>query len=126
MAIKYCNGKKYNTETAMCIGTKSDSFFSESLYRKKSGEYFLCFVGVENSGFSDRLIIHPIDYETAQKWAKSNLKYEDYSKNFMLIDTKKISVQLDSVSAENFERYKRINNLGTTEAVRKILHELVF
>lgn len=124
MAIKYCNGKKYNTETAICIGTKSDSFFSESLYRKKSGEYFLGFVTAENSGISSKLIIHPISYDTAQRWAKLNLDYEAYSKNFVVNDTKKISVQLDSTSAEIFEKYKRLNNLGTSEAVRKIIHEL--
>lgn len=129
MAIKYHNGKKYNTDTAMCIGAKpliQESCFVEKLFRKKSGEYFLVCEGTKNSVFSDKLIIKPLVYDEAEKWAKNNLPNDIYKKNFLSVDATKISVQLDKITAEKFELYKRINNLGTTEAVKKIFNELAF
>lgn len=94
---KIINGKMYNTETAKELGYKDNGYNGndfnwccETLYQKRTGEYFLlgeggpmspyaaCH-GNETSGSSE---IIPISEKEAKEWAEQNLTAEEYIKAF--------------------------------------------
>lgn len=91
------NGKKYDTETAVSIHTIEFNFnygnftyYSEALYRKKTGEFFLYgewgaltkYAELEAGGLKDGRQIIPLTEEQAKAWAEENLSVDDYEKTF--------------------------------------------
>lgn len=68
---KVIRGRLYDTETAKSIGSASDT--GETLYRKRTGEYFL------TSG--DR-IIKPLAYTEAKEWAENALDGDEWFAEF--------------------------------------------
>lgn len=95
---KVINGALYNTETAQELGNiepagynRSDfSYFCETLYRTKSGKYFLHGEGHGNSrygewhgntgGWGEQ--IRPYTPEEARAWAEKHLTAEEYAGAF--------------------------------------------
>lgn len=84
---KIIDGKLYDTTTAEKIACcyeelpTAPNFLQETLYRKKTGEFFLHGEGGPSlwSGF-DKII--PLSYETAQKWAQEKIDSEKYKEIF--------------------------------------------
>ena len=91
---KVINGKVYDTDTAKKCGdwdngyyTNDFHFCAETLYQKKTGEFFLHGDGNANSKYSrscgqnewcgDEKII-PMAYDQAQKWAEEHLTGDEY------------------------------------------------
>lgn len=99
---KIIDGKVYDTETAECVGNwdngkyTSDLFLEEeSLYRKRTGEFFLYGSGGAHSKYAvscgsnnwtggEKII--PLDYESAQKWAEEHLSADEYEKIFDIVE----------------------------------------
>ena len=95
---KIINGKKYSTETAKLIATHSNNlmandfqFFAETLYLKKTGEYFLFGEGhgmseygemKGNGGMGWGEIIKPFSENSAKNWAEKNLSGEEFEEIF--------------------------------------------
>lgn len=95
---KVINGKLYNTETARRCGEyepnpyRSDfSWFCETLYLKKTGEFFLHGDGNAASPYSKSCgqnewsgseEIKPLTYDEAQKWAEEHLDGDAYIEIF--------------------------------------------
>ena len=94
---KIINGKRYDTETAMFCGSDSYSnrmelsWWEETLYQKKTGEFFLYGEGGPMSRYAEttgqnswsggeRLM--PLSLSTAQKWAEEHLTADEYEKIF--------------------------------------------
>lgn len=94
---KIINGKLYNTETAVDFGRYWNGFSTrdfkcvyETLYRKKTGEYFLHGEGgamttyAENvgdmRGWGERII--PMTYDEAREWAEQKLDADEYESIF--------------------------------------------
>lgn len=90
---KIISKKKYNTETATEIGSWSSdaavsdfSWYRETLYRKRNGEYFLHGEGHAASPYRRRSGgmwapgegITPIGVEEAREWAEEHLDAEAY------------------------------------------------
>lgn len=95
---KIIHNKVYDTEKAQFLGEyapnlyRSDfSYFSETLYRKKTGEFFLHGEGNAASKYSrscgqnewcgDEKIV-PLTYEDAQAWAEEHLDGDEYIEIF--------------------------------------------
>lgn len=95
---KIINGKKYNTETAKEIARSESNYFPsdfywyrETLYQKKTGEYFLHGGGNAMSKYSlsvggngrvgDERII-PLSEEEAIEFAEKNLDVDEFEKIF--------------------------------------------
>lgn len=94
---KVINGSLYDTETAKLLGEDSYSnprdfaHWRESLYRTKSGKYFLHGEGgamtkyavcvAQNEWSSGEKII-PLDLDSAQKWAEEHLDGDEYVRAF--------------------------------------------
>lgn len=95
---KIIEGKLYNTETAILIGSTSNNvskldfkYFEEDLYRTKKGAWFLAGKGgplsnyatpVEGGGWTGGENIIPISEEAAKDWVEKHLSTEDYLELF--------------------------------------------
>ena len=94
---KIIKGKKYDTETAKLVGSASYSYpgdfqhWVETLYLKKTGEFFLHGVGGALSKYSQSAggntvtggeAIIPLSPEEAKAWAEKHLEVEEYEKIF--------------------------------------------
>lgn len=94
---KIIDGKRYDTETAREIG--SDEFpgsrtdfhyWCETLYQKKTGEFFIFGEGHGLSRYAERYVdgwgwgekIIPISYDEAREWVEKHLDAEDYEELF--------------------------------------------
>lgn len=120
---KIIKGKMYDTDTAKAVGEHEESYPSEfdyvceTLYRKKTGEYFIhgegnaasryaksC--GQSNWGPGQRIM--PITYERARQWAEDNLEAEDYEAEFGEVAEDDSQVQLSCmVSAQAMALIRR-------------------
>ena len=121
---KIINHKVYDTETAKELGSYSNggswrdfSHYEETLYRKKTGEFFLHGEGgpmtryaetVGQNEWSGGEKIMPMDYSEAQKWAEKHLDADEYEAIFgeIVEDATKQMVTI-SVSASKWESAKR-------------------
>lgn len=94
---KIIGGRRYNTDTAKYIGSAQSNcgvtdfkYFEESLYLKKTGEFFLHGKGgpaskyakeFDGSMWGDEKII-PISLEEARAWGEKYLSPDEYEEVF--------------------------------------------
>lgn len=98
---KIINGKRYDTETAKEVACDSYlyprdfHYWSETLYRKNTGEYFLHGEGgpmsryAESTGqnqWSGGEKIIPLSIEAAQAWAEEHLDANEYEEIFGTVE----------------------------------------
>ena len=98
---KIINGKRYDTSTARLIGNAGYSYpgdfeyWSESLYIKKTGEFFLYGEGGARSKYSHRIgqnlwsggeAIRPLTLREAREWAERYLDAEEYEQVFGVVE----------------------------------------
>ena len=95
---KIINGKMYNTETAKEIKTISHGdgprdfrYYEETLFRKRTGEYFLAGEGgpmtkyaraVGQNGMRGGEGVIPLTYEEALAWAEREMDADEYEDEF--------------------------------------------
>ena len=115
---KIINGKRYNTDTATLIGSTGHGYpgdleyWTEELYRKKTGEFFLYGEGGPMSKYSRRIgdnewsggeEIRPLSLKEAQEWAEEHLNAEEYEQVFGKIEENKSQISTwiaDSVKVD--------------------------
>lgn len=99
---KIINGKKYDTDTATKLGSFDNGYFGsdldyleETLYRKKTGEFFLYGEGGARTKYSVRCSsnsycggcdITPLSNSKAKAWAEENLTSDEYEAIFGLVE----------------------------------------
>ena len=90
------DGKRYDTSTAEEIATATHgykrefSYYEETLYCKRTGEYFLYGYGHGDSKYAKQVLgswgpgedVIPMTYEQARQWAERNLDAEEYEREF--------------------------------------------
>lgn len=90
------DGKRYDTSTAEEIATATHgyrrefSYYEETLYCKRTGEYFLYGYGHGASRYAEQVLgawgpgedIIPMTYEQARQWAERNLEADEYEREF--------------------------------------------
>ena len=121
---KIINNKVYDTATATWIGLSDNgyecnalSYSGETLYRKRTGEYFLhgeggpltsyaVRTGSNNWSGSER--ITPISYYAARQWAVEHLSAEAYETEFGEVteDDSQVTITL-SLRADTAEALRR-------------------
>lgn len=86
---KVIKGKLYDTETAKLVGeydngkfTNDFGYYSEDLYQKRTGEFFICGIGGAFTKYDGVETITPVSYEDAQRWAEEHLDGDDYIEIF--------------------------------------------
>ena len=129
---KIINGKVYDTDTARELGSwanmadrRNFSQFEETLYRKKTGEFFLCGEGgpmtkyaqaVGQNEWSGGSRIMPLDFSEARQWAEEHLDADEYESIFGEVSEDGSRVQvcysLSAAAAETIKR--RASELGIT------------
>ena len=121
---KIINGKVYDTDTAKELGDWSNmadygnfSQFSETLYRKKTGEFFLhgeggpmtkYAVAEGSNSWRGGSRIMPLSFQEAREWAEEHLSGEEYEAIFgeVVEDDSRVQVCY-SLSAAAVETIKR-------------------
>lgn len=121
---KIISGKVYDTDTAKELGSWSSMadvrnfhHFSETLYRKKTGEFFLYgeggpmtkyAVAEGSNSWRGGSRIMPLSYAEAQKWAEEHLDGDEYEAIFGEVTEDESRVQVCySLSAATVETIKR-------------------
>jgi hypothetical protein len=104
---KIINGKRYDTDTATLIGSARYSYpgdfeyWTEELYRKKTGEFFLYGEGGAMSRYSRSTgqnewsggeEIRPLSLKEAQEWAEKYLDADEYEEVFGRIEEGKTQI----------------------------------
>lgn len=132
---KIINGKLYDTETAKKLGdwdnglyTNDLNYVCETLYKKRTGEFFLLGEGGAATNYSERVgsndwgygyAIMPMSFDEAQKWAEKHLDAEVYQDIFgKIADDESKTTMCISVSAALAEKLKRaaVQNKMTVSA----------
>ena len=129
---KIINGKLYDTDTAKEIGSRfhgegSRDFrhYSETLYRKRTGEYFLYGEGGPMSRYAETIgqnqwsggeKIIPLDYKAATEWAEKNMDADEYQAEFGDVSEEgervTLSISVDATVADRIR--KAAAEAGTT------------
>lgn len=99
---KIINGKRYDTETAQYIHRVENMpdmsnfhWCAETLYRKKTGEFFIYgegnaaskyarSIGTNSWGSGERIM--PMSYSEAKEWAEEHMTADEYENIFGVID----------------------------------------
>lgn len=134
------NGKRYDTDTAKIMGSDSYSYpgdfnhWSETLYRKQTGEFFLYGAGGPASKYAEAIgmnqwsggsRIFPLSLEAAQKWAEDHLDGDAYEKIFGEIEesTKKRTVTFSLTEAAIAKIARLTQEWGCTKSdvIEKLL-----
>lgn len=120
---KIINSKLYDTDTAHLVGEwdnqryGSFDYVAESLYRKRTGEFFLHGKGGARSRYAtqcgdnnwsgDAAII-PLSWEAARQWAEEHLDADEYQAAFgKIVEDDSRTVVTLSLSASSLEKAKR-------------------
>lgn len=139
---KIINGRKYDTDTAIEVGfwknmgdTRNFEYVCETLYRKRTGEYFLYGEGNAASKYAKSLgdntwgggeAITPLTIDSAREWAEKHLDADDYEKEFGEVsedETFVIYARVDGSTKAKLRRYMEDTGLNVSQAIERIISE---
>ena len=138
---KIINGRLYDTETAKDVGCdyhgspRDFSYWSEHLYQKRTGEFFLHGEGGPNSRYSRSLgpnewcggeKIIPLTYDAAREWAEKHMDADDYQDLFGDVpeadgDDVLISVKLPAGTDAKLRRLAAQQGTSLTAVIRSLI-----
>ena len=141
--LKIIKGRKYDSSTAQELGVFSYSqpgdfnHYTEVLYRKRTGEYFLHGWGGAMSPYSEKAgqnewsggeRIRPLTFEQAQEWAEKKLSGEEYEKIFGEVEEngekQVVSMSLDMETVEKLKRISVEKRISVSELVCQLVAKL--
>lgn len=139
---KIMNGKMYNTDSATLLASASSircdqaDSFDESLYRKKTGEFFIygyggpwtCWAKSNGmGGYSSGEGILPVSEDEAREWAEKHLTADEYEKIFGVIDENKelmpLQILLPKILHEELKAHAEKNNTTMKDIIVSLLKE---
>lgn len=137
---KIINGKVYDTDKAQIVGAWDNGIYGdfdsveETLYRKRTGEFFLHGVGgartkyatiAGGNSWAGGQMILPVSYEDARQWAEDHMDAEDYEAAFGAVvedDTKTtINLSLPVSLVEQLKRDSSKAGMGLSAYVEQLL-----
>ena len=138
---KIINSKVYDTETAKDLGSwanggswKDFSHIEETLYRKKTGEFFLHGEGGPmtkyavpqgQNSWSGGERIMPLSYAEAKAWAEEHLDGDDYERIFGAVvedETRSVvTYSLASSTAETIRRKAAEMGISASEYIERLV-----
>lgn len=139
---KIINGKKYDTETATEVFEWSEGivtdfrYVEETLFRKKTGEYFLYGYGgaasryarrIEDNNYASGSAIIPLTYEAAWKWAEEHMPADDYEAEFGEVpegdEVRQITARVSEAAAEKLRRMSSASGDTQSAIVERLIME---
>ena len=138
---KVINGKRYNTDTAEEMGYASYGsgprdfhYWSETLYRKQTGEFFIYGEGGPLSKYAETVgqnewsggeKIMPVSLEAAQKWAEENMDADEYEKIFGAVEEtdekRTVTFSLSEKAIEEIARMAASEGISKSEVIEKLV-----
>ena len=137
---KVIRGRLYDTEKATEIGYDSYSnrrdfsYWCETLYRKRTGEFFLYGEGGPASKYSvccgqnewsggEKII--PLSFEEAQKWTEEHLDADTYMKYFKLSDNvhdkETVSIRLSAAAIDKLKIMASKKDSSASEIIEQLI-----
>lgn len=138
---KILSNKVYDTATAKEIGHFRTDYgmsdfrhYEETLYKKRTGEYFLHGEGNGMSKYADSYgdmrgpgkKIIPLTFEEAREWAEKKLEAEEYEKEFGTPEEEGTSVvfaRVSNVLADKIEKEKAETGTSQQDIVAAALEK---
>lgn len=133
---KIISGKLYDTETATKVascyhgdGPRDFHHYSEALYRKRTGEYFLAGEGgpmtkyartTGQNSWSGGERIFPLTYEEATAWAETEMDAEDYEAEFGAVseeETVHLHISLPADVADRIRKAAAADGLSVSAVI---------
>ena len=136
---KIIGGKRYDTEKAVLCGSDSFSnytdfnYWEESLYQKRTGEFFLHGEGGARTKYAKRTELNswcggekliPLTYDEAKAWAEEHLDADTYEKYFEVVEDMDKTVMSVSVPAAVADMLRK-EAAKTGKAVSEIITDIV-
>lgn len=139
---KVINGRVYDTATAKELAVWNNDFgvgdFShecETLYQKKTGEFFLHGKGGPMSryatpaygspnGWTGGELVTPLSYEEAQKWAEARLEADEYEAIFGVPEEDEITYvkfKISSKAKAKLDELRAKKGLSIAETMEEII-----
>ena len=132
---KIINGRRYDTETAKLVGYISYStpgsldYWCDSLYKKKTGEFFLHGEGGPMSKHSKRTgenewsygqEIIPLKLSQAQRWAERHLTADEYEAIFGVVEEGKVQVStwIEESIKEEIDKLREQKDLTIADIIK--------
>lgn len=117
---KVIDGKVYDTQKAKFIYNFEDTLYVHTLYKKRTGEYFIHTLGYNSLGVPHDTI-RPIDIDTAKKILKP---YEDaYNKEFGFTDEKEIlSISISKESSKYARKIALHKGISLSAAIDDMIY----
>lgn len=139
---RYIKNKSYNTDTAQSMGTYQDDslnnlgWIEETLYLKKTGEFFLHAAGGAATKYAERIgsnswasgsCIIPLTFQEAKKWAEEKLTTDEYNAIFGEIvdtDTSITTISIRKSTAAKLRRLSAERNTALIDLIDEIVRSL--
>lgn len=137
---KVIKGKRYDTNTAEALGEyqhlypRDFNYVCETLYRKRTGEFFLFGEGGAASKYRERTTdgmwcggekIVPLTLKEAQDWAEEHLDGDEYEKIFGEVDEtgekQTVAMSLDRATIEKAKRMAVEKGISVSELVTQLI-----
>ena len=137
---KIINGKMYDTETATAVkndmGGEGFGRYDETLYRKKTGEYFLYGEGGPRTRYAhsagqnawsggEKCI--PLTYDEAREWAEHTMDADEYENEFGPVsesdDRVSVHLSLSDGDAAKLKRLAQIAGISVSAYVAQLIQE---
>ena len=126
---KIINGKRYDTETAEYIdatswgnGPRDFNHWSEKLYRKRTGEFFISY-----NKWSGSEELRPITEDEAKEWVEKYLDGDDYERLWPVAedDSKKMtSIMLSSEAYDKLKKMSADKGLSMSRIIEGVILDL--
>jgi hypothetical protein len=137
---KIINGKLYDTDKARYLGGDSagDGFssWSEELYQKRTGEFFLYGEGGPMTKYAENVSdntwtggekIMPLSLDAARQWAEEHLSADDYAEIFGMpsedAEPVALNIQIDAVLMARIKEKAAEDGASLTATVAALLEK---
>jgi hypothetical protein len=135
---KIINGRQYDTDKAQYMGGDNGgegfSHWSEELYQKRTGEFFLYGEGGARTKYAQALSdnswsggekIIPLSIEAAQAWAEKHLDGDEYEKIFGEVaedgSKKTVSFSLPESTIERIRSRAAAESISMSELITRLV-----
>lgn len=137
---KIINGKTYDTEKAAEVfvrdnGVSGIGSIKETLYRKRTGEFFLHGEGGADTKYAEQdgsawkagSAITPMSFNEAKEWAEEYMPAEEYEVAFESADEGKrvVNFVLDAADDEDLKRIANYRWMSKSDLLREIVAEAI-